>query len=308
LETLIEDDAVIPKNMTLPLSSLLGFPGLPTFLATDEPTYYNDDVLGACKRNGTDYVTVNNTGGLSKLPIKVDYLKMLLNSTKVNVLIPPTDHYGILTSRLKRIKKSTVISKGYQKVCELASKDTSTLLAPSVVLHSNSGESVDKQELVLEEMQNRADNIISSNSPLVSIISDKDNILKFKDYPGALYLRGPIRPEEIVKFAELGVDIFDTFHATNVATMGIALNISSDDGFTEEIRLDEEKYFDSFDPLSPTCGCIACSGADKTTCSYIHHLVKTCEMLAGVYLASHNLWQYANLCKSLRRRLAPTQT
>ena len=299
-EPLLEDGAVIPKTSPLSLAALVGFAGTPTILAVDEPAYHHGSDENM--RNGPDHVAVQNTGGIARMHLN-DSTKMLIKAMRPDAVLSPSDHYQISSSRLKRIKRSTENTKKYYQLCRDICSELAVPLAPSVTLHSISGESDEKRALVMEEMQRRIETVRSQASSMVAVICDKEPTALLQDLPGAVYVRGPTDPKRLAELAGVGVDLFDTTFATDSATKGVALNISSDGSFTE-INLDDPEHFDDFTPLSPDCRCIACHGADKTTRSYIHHLVKTTEMLAGVFLASHNLWQYASLCRSFRDRAA----
>jgi queuine tRNA-ribosyltransferase len=181
------------------------------------------------------------------------------------------------------------------------------MMVPSLMLHSKSGEIEDKQPFVTGEMQKRMDNI---KAKLISVmglesmemISSMSTPSRNESHDSALLVRGARNAEEVVKIVSAGGDFVDSKFATDAATKGLAFNIT-ETGTSVTMNLDEESHFEDFTVLDEACECIACSGPDKTTKAYIHHLVKSSEMLAHVYLASHNIWQVCNLLKNLRKSL-----
>ncbi len=280
--------------------------------------------------HGPDWVTVANGNGLVPLHLKGD-LPRLLDTFAPAILLAPTDTYRMEGSRAKRMKKSTEASRAYLEQCRkaVAAGSAQPALAPALVVHACSGEEADREALVAAEMGRRisdaAATLAASHAPpILSLVTDLviDSTARLQaeaqlTCPTAGLLKGPILgeragtaiicrgaldPDRIVALATGGAgDIFESTFATNLADQGKAIAIEDDLSWSV-IDLGEDRFFGAFAPLgSSTCRCIACHGPDRTSRAYVHHLVRTKEMLAQVFLASHNLWQYGRLFALLRR-------
>ncbi len=106
------------------------------------------------------------------------------------------------------------------------------------------------------------------------------------------YLMGVGKPDDIVGAVMRGVDMFDCVLPTRSGRNGQAftwdgpLNIRN-------ARFAEDQT--PLDPLSPTAG---------WTKAYLHHLVKSGEMLGAMLMTEHNLWFYQQLMQHLRDAIA----
>lgn len=61
------------------------------------------------------------------------------------------------------------------------------------------------------------------------------------------------------------------------------------------------RYQDDFRPLVEGCGCYCCKNHQR---AYLHHLLVTNELLAGVLLMIHNIAHYHGFFGALREALA----
>uniref|UniRef100_A0A452RVU3 Queuine tRNA-ribosyltransferase accessory subunit 2 n=1 Tax=Ursus americanus TaxID=9643 RepID=A0A452RVU3_URSAM len=146
---------------------------------------------------------------------------------------------------------------------------------------------------------------------------------------------GVSRPDEVLECIERGVDLFESFFPYQVTERGCALTFSFDyqpnpeetllqqNGTQEEIKyvahtkkikttsynqemtsfeinLKEKKYQEDFDPLVRGCSCYCCKNHTR---AYIHHLLVTNELLAGVLLMMHNFEHYFGFFHSIREAL-----
>ncbi|XP_072306946.1 queuine tRNA-ribosyltransferase accessory subunit 2 [Eucyclogobius newberryi] len=148
-------------------------------------------------------------------------------------------------------------------------------------------------------------------------------------------LQGVGRPDEVLACVEAGVDLFEGFFPFQVTERGCALcfnyNICPDPEHTVleqdevkkqvvemqpnadvnpedqtqmtafEINLKEKRFQDDFGPLVEGCGCYCCKNHQR---AYIHHLLVTNELLAGVLLMIHNTVHYQGFFSALRDALA----
>jgi queuine tRNA-ribosyltransferase len=109
------------------------------------------------------------------------------------------------------------------------------------------------------------------------------------------YLMGVGKPSDIVGAVRRGVDMFDCVLPTRSGRTAQA--------FTREgpLNLRNARHADDPAPLDPECSCPACTGFSR---AYLHHLVKSGEILASMLLTQHNLTYYADLTAALRTAIA----
>ena len=105
------------------------------------------------------------------------------------------------------------------------------------------------------------------------------------------YLMGVGKPSDLVGAVRRGVDMFDCVLPTRSGRTAQA--------FTREdaLNLRNARHADDPAPLDPECSCPACTGFSR---AYLHHLVKSGEILASMLLTQHNLTYYADLMAALR--------
>ena len=137
------------------------------------------------------------------------------------------------------------------------------------------------------------------------IISDVLKLLPH-DKPRALF--GPLKPELIWHFACLGIDLFDSSYATQLAESGQALFIQltkDSEGkvlhvSSNEITLGDKNLFkEDFSIIDELCACYTCRA--KFTKAYICHLIDTREILASTLLLHHNLHALYSFFREIRR-------
>ena len=105
------------------------------------------------------------------------------------------------------------------------------------------------------------------------------------------YLLGVGKPDDIVGAVERGIDMFDCVLPTRSGRTGQA--------FTRHgpINLRNAKFAEDQGPLDPACGCPVCG---TWTRAYLHHLVRSGEILGAMLMTEHNLWFYQGLMADLR--------
>jgi queuine tRNA-ribosyltransferase len=109
------------------------------------------------------------------------------------------------------------------------------------------------------------------------------------------YLMGVGTPEEIVEYANLGVDMMDCVLPTRAARHGLL--------FTSEgkISIKQARYAGDEGPLDPKCGCRVCSRYSR---AYLRHLYAANEVLAQVLNTVHNLSFYLDTMRAVRHSIA----
>ena len=109
------------------------------------------------------------------------------------------------------------------------------------------------------------------------------------------YLMGVGKPDDIVGAVMRGIDMFDCVLPTRSGRTGQAFTA---DG---PINLRNARFAEDRDPIEPECPCPACTKFER---AYVHHLVKSNEILGAMLMTEHNLWFYQRLMKALRDAIA----
>lgn len=109
------------------------------------------------------------------------------------------------------------------------------------------------------------------------------------------YLMGVGKPDDIVGAVERGIDMFDCVMPTRSGRTG--------QGFTWRgaINLKNARHRDDERPLDSACACPACTQYSR---AYIHHLIRSGEILGAMLLTWHNLQFYQDLMAGLRSAIA----
>jgi queuine tRNA-ribosyltransferase len=109
------------------------------------------------------------------------------------------------------------------------------------------------------------------------------------------YLMGVGKPEDIVGAVARGIDMFDCVLPTRSGRTAQA--------FTRRgpVNLRNARHLDDPRPLDAACGCGACRSYSR---AYLHHLVRSGEILASMLLTEHNLRYYQDLMAGLRQAIA----
>ncbi|MES3099178.1 tRNA guanosine(34) transglycosylase Tgt [Sphingomonas faeni] len=109
------------------------------------------------------------------------------------------------------------------------------------------------------------------------------------------YLMGVGKPDDIVGAVERGIDMFDCVMPTRSGRTGQAFTR------TGPINIRNAKFAEDMGPLDPACPCPACATWGR---AYLHHLVRSGEMLGAMLMTEHNIWFYEMLMADLRAAIA----
>lgn len=108
------------------------------------------------------------------------------------------------------------------------------------------------------------------------------------------YLMGVGKPSDLVGAVRRGIDQFDCVLPTRSGRTGQA--------FTRRgtVNLKNARHADDPRPLDETADCPAARDYSR---AYLHHLVKSGEILGAILLTWNNLWFYQDLMRRLRRAI-----
>ena len=109
------------------------------------------------------------------------------------------------------------------------------------------------------------------------------------------YLMGVGKPDDIVEAVRRGIDMFDCVLPTRSGRTGQA--------FTGRgpINIRNARFAEDREPLEPGCPCPTCATYAR---AYVHHLVRSGEILGAMLMTEHNLWFYQRLMQELRGAIA----
>ncbi len=105
------------------------------------------------------------------------------------------------------------------------------------------------------------------------------------------YLMGVGKPDDLVEAVRRGIDMFDCVLPTRSGRTGQAFTA---DG---PLNIRNARFAEDGEPLEPGCPCPACAGWSR---AYLHHLVRSGEILGAMLMTEHNLWFYQRVMQGLR--------
>jgi len=105
------------------------------------------------------------------------------------------------------------------------------------------------------------------------------------------YLMGVGRPADIVGAVKRGIDMFDCVLPTRGGRTAQAFTRRG------ELNLRNARHRDDHRPIDEQCACPACRHHSR---AYLHHLIRTEEILGAMLLTWHNLHYYQDIMRGLR--------
>lgn len=109
------------------------------------------------------------------------------------------------------------------------------------------------------------------------------------------YLMGVGKPDDIVGAVLRGIDMFDCVLPTRSGRNGQAFTRAG------ALNLKNARFAEDPAPLDDACACPACRQFSR---AYLHHTVKSGEIIAAMLLTWHNLTYYQDLMAQLRGAIA----
>jgi queuine tRNA-ribosyltransferase len=115
------------------------------------------------------------------------------------------------------------------------------------------------------------------------------------------YLMGVGKPDDLVGAVERGIDMFDCVLPTRSGRTGQAFTAQG------PVNIRNARFAEDRGPLDASCPCPVCATWSR---AYLHHLVRSGEILGAMLMTEHNLAFYQLLMAGLREaigagRLAP---
>ncbi|NNC48377.1 MAG: tRNA guanosine(34) transglycosylase Tgt [Sphingomonas sp.] len=109
------------------------------------------------------------------------------------------------------------------------------------------------------------------------------------------YLMGVGKPDDLVEAVARGIDMFDCVLPTRSGRTGQAFTRSG------PINIRNARFAEDQTPLDPDCACPTCG---TYTRAYVHHLVRSGEILGAMLMTEHNLSFYQALMADMRSAIA----
>ncbi len=105
------------------------------------------------------------------------------------------------------------------------------------------------------------------------------------------YLMGVGKPDDLVGAVERGVDMFDCVLPSRSGRNGQAFT------WNGPINLRNARFAEDQGPLDARCSCDTCGTYSR---AYIHHLVRSQEILGAMLMTEHNIAFYQQLMQAMR--------
>lgn len=108
------------------------------------------------------------------------------------------------------------------------------------------------------------------------------------------YLMGVGRPLDLVEGVARGIDMFDCVIQTRHARSGIAWT------WRGRIRLTDSRFRRDMFPIDTNCTCYTCTTFSR---AYLHHLMRTGEILAATLISVHNIAWFQQFMAAMRQSI-----
>ena len=109
------------------------------------------------------------------------------------------------------------------------------------------------------------------------------------------YLMGVGKPDDLVGAVERGVDMFDCVLPTRSGRNGQAFT------WNGPLNMRNARHAEDTGPIDERCACPTCGTYSR---AYIHHLIRSGEILGAMLLTEHNISFYQQLMQGMRDAIA----
>ncbi len=130
-----------------------------------------------------------------------------------------------------------------------------------------------------------------TQSEMLKILNETTHFLP-KEKPR--YLMGVGTPSDILGAVKEGIDMFDCVLPTRSGRTGLAFT------WDGKINIKNTKYKKDLSPLDVNC---ELRGLNRYSKSYLHHLVKSNEMMASMLISLHNINFYQQFMSKIRKNI-----
>ncbi|XP_019874111.1 queuine tRNA-ribosyltransferase accessory subunit 2 [Aethina tumida] len=240
------------------------------------------------------------------------YMKMM-ESVKPDMYIFLSDGDTNKASHQKRITKSVDTTIDFYKQCLEYHRKSEVLQRSFPMACITGGYDLKARERCLEtvckdpDIQGYLIDGLHNNGPEIEFLPFLELkpivelIMKTIPESKLTCIQGCWNPVNIIKFVQLGVDLFDTSYCKIVTERAAALTFSMDlEGEVEEyeINLRDRLYSDDFMPILRHCTCMSCKNYSR---AYIHHLLTVQELLGPILIMVHNIHHYLRFFQQIRQ-------
>ncbi len=127
-----------------------------------------------------------------------------------------------------------------------------------------------------------------------AMVETLENVMPYLPATRPRYLMGVGKPIDLVESVARGVDMFDCVVPTRSGRHG---QVWSDFG---SYNIKRAEFSENLDPLDPSINCPASRDYSK---AYLHHLIRSGELLGGMLLSWHNIAYFQNLMSRIRHAI-----
>jgi len=103
------------------------------------------------------------------------------------------------------------------------------------------------------------------------------------------------KPDDLVGAVERGIDMFDCVLPSRSGRNGQAFT------WNGPINIRNARFAEDQEPIDSRCSCPTCG---KYSRAYLHHLVRSGEILGAMLMTEHNLSFYQQLMQAMRDAIA----
>jgi queuine tRNA-ribosyltransferase len=121
-----------------------------------------------------------------------------------------------------------------------------------------------------------------------------EGVLPFLPEQKPRYLMGVGTPEDLIESVRRGIDMFDCVMPTRNGRHGLAFTWGG------RVNLRNAKHAEDTSPLDQTS---ACPAARDYSRAYLHHLIRSGELLGSMLLSWANTWFYQELMAAMRKAI-----
>jgi queuine tRNA-ribosyltransferase len=135
---------------------------------------------------------------------------------------------------------------------------------------------------------------LAVGEPQTTMLAMIETVMPYLPADKPHYLMGVGTPDDLIAAVSRGIDMFDCVMPTRAGRHGVAYTRSG------KLNLRNARHADDAAPLDPASSCPAANSYSR---AYLHHLVKSGEILGMMLLTWANLAYYQDLMASLRKAI-----